>query len=254
MATNTKYRSIFTGQEIDEAIASLKAAGNNQAIILANDFSGGATKAASADLAKNLNDRVAVFENTTSLYNIIAGLPNFRVYTDSEHNQLVAVSSVIKGSFLNPASRTASSIDATNFSGTEVTFLMDDGSGDGLSEVSRWDTVSKTWRKMKFQYDGNFSNTQVQFAGATTMFSFDKTKYNTMKCIVSAVDFSQTQRHIQEVLLTFIGSDTYISVYGEVGNATLFALTSSMVNNNVNLIVTTNTNNVTISGKVLARI
>jgi hypothetical protein len=256
MATPQKYISVFTGQEIDQAIAEMR--GALSASLIVNDFSGGTQKVASAELAKILKGMVDANNLPANIKTQLLSNANTHVLTDAEYSKInyLTRSTSFRGVFTNAAERTAAlSSEYTGYTGNEVTFIQDDGSGDGLSEFSRWDTTTSSWAKIRLYNTGGTTPTTIVSAGPNNLFSFRKDRYNTMKVLVSVSNSVGSQRQIQEAIVTVIGSDTYISVYNEVGNVSnLYSLSSSISGNNVNLVVTTTLPNLVVTGRVLAMI
>lgn len=255
MATPQKYISVFTGAEIDQAISEMR--GALSASLIVNDFTtGGAGKIASAELAKILKQQVDANNLPANIKAQLLSVPNTKVLTDAEYARLNYLTSTtaFRGGFTNAASRAAAlTSEYVGYTGNEVTFLVDDGSGDSLSEFSRWDIPSSSWKKIKLYNEGGTTPQVVATASTITLLTFRKDRYNTMKALVSVQNSGATSRQVQEVLITFIGADTYISVYNEVGNATnLFTLGSSISGDFVNLTVTTLSANLTVTGKMIA--
>lgn len=258
MATQV-YRSVYTGQEIDQAIADMQGALSAQLIV--NDFSGGTGKIASAELAKILNNNIIANNQPAQLKSQITSIPDSHLLTDAEYSSLkyatgTGRTSAFRGVFANAAARdTAISTEYAGYHGNEISFLQDDGSGDNLNEFSRWDTSSNTWKKVQLYNTGGTVPVVIAAASSTNFLSFRFARYNTMKVLVSARSADGTQGQVQEAILSYIHGDVYISVYSEVGNSsTLFNLTTAVDSTNVYVVLNTTAPNLTVTGKVMAMV
>jgi hypothetical protein len=258
MVAPQKYRSVFTGQEIDEAIASMQ--GSLNAGLIANDFNGGVGRIASAELAKTLKNTIDANNTGVNIKTLLLSVPNTKVLTDAEHTRLNFLTSTtsFRGSYPSAAVRDAALEDeSASYVGGELTFLVDDGSGDELSEISRWDPGSNSWKKVQLYNAAGASPQLIAAESAVDMFTYRTVRYSALKVLIAAHNIGQTQRQVQEALLTHVGSDTYISVYNEIGNVSnLFNITSSINTSTGIVTVTVNTlaANVTLTGSVLAMI
>lgn len=258
MLSTNRYRSVFSGREIDEAIASMKNTLSSDLIV--NDFTtGGQGKIASAELTKILKSQVDANDDPAHIKSQLLSVPNTHTLNDLEYStiQELTASSSFRGSFVDAAARDVaianSAVTTADMKGNEITFLEDDGSGDGLSEFSRWDTSSNSWEKIQLYNLGEVKPQTIAVASSVVLFSYRTEKYNTMKCLVSVCNSTQTQRQVCEVLVTHVGVDTYVSIYSEIGNvSTLFDVSTTIASGLVNLIITTKSPNLTISGKRIA--
>lgn len=256
MATTQVYRSVFTGQEIDQAISEMQGALSAQLIV--NDFSGGTGKVASAELAKILNNNIIANNQPANIRAQLVSIPDSHVLTDAEYSKFnyLGSSTTFRGVYANAAARdTAINSEYAHYLGNEVSFIADDGSGDSLSEFSRWDIPTSSWKKIQLYNAGGTPQQTIPAATATNLFSFRKARYTAMKCLVAVCDAAGANRQIQEVLITYVVNDAYISVYNEIGNSqTLFSLTTAIDANNVYVVVNTTAANLKVSGKILAMI
>jgi hypothetical protein len=73
-----------------------------------------------------------------------------------------------------------------------------------------------------------------------------------MKCLVSVGTVDGAQRQSQEIMVSYIGNDVYLSIYGDVGNAQLFNVSTNVTDGVVTLSVTTLSANTKVSAKQLA--
>lgn len=242
MTTNTTYRSVFSGQDIDEAIAAMKNSVNG--IVIASDFAtGGIEKAAAAELTKILHEQVEQIKDPDFLQTLLDQTTDYAKFTDADRIKMDRLTLDFRGGFLNAAARDAFiGSDIVNYVGRELTILFDNGTG--AVEFSRWDALNSKW--VRINLNAEFDPALIASASASTLFYFDATKFSTMKCVVSVGN--ATQRHVQELMVVSIGTDVYLSVYGEVGNATLFNASVNRVGNTVNLQITTLLPNLTMTG------
>lgn len=241
MTTPTRYRSIFTGREIDQILSSVK--GKIDTSLIVNNFNGGTELIASAELAKILYQSLQQFNDPNYIKELIISVPGNNLFTDAYKNKLDGISDKFKGSFANAAARDAV-INATNFAGGEIVFLLDDGSDYHLQAWTYWDAVNGVWKKSAFYKTGDISPIVVATAGTAVGTTMDKTLYSTFKAIVSAKKVLNIQ--CVEVLVTTNGTDTFYSVYSEIANSALFTLSVDIVGNNVRLLATTSTTAVTL--------
>lgn len=242
MTTNTTYRSVFSGQDIDEAISAMRNSVNG--IIIASDFeTGGFEKAASAELTKILNTKVEQIKDPVFLQSLLDQTLDYSKFSDVDRLKLDRLSLDFRGVFANPASRDASiGSDIVNFVGSEITLLFDNGLGQ--VEFSRWDALSSKWLRVNLLAE--VDPTPITSESTIGLFQFDATKSTTMKCVISVGN--ATQRQVQEVMVVAIGADVFLSIYGEMGNAALFNTSTNRVGDIVHLEITTLVPNLTVTG------
>lgn len=245
------YRSIYTGQEIDEAIASMKA---SVGLIISNDFLGGQDKAASAELAKTLNDHLTVVDTPDHIANLLSQSAGYIAFTDADQAKLDRTNTSFRGVYADLSSLNSATLsEDLSYTGNEIAVIINNGFG--FTEIRRWDASKAVWTKAKLFGVGDFDSVTASVAGQVSTFSFNPGNFSTMKCLISVSNNANTQRQIQEILVTYIGGDTYISIYGDVGNASLFNASAGVDGSgNVVLYITTLSDNLTISGKQLALI
>ena len=247
--TQLRYNSIFSGQAIDQAVSNMQNAVT--LVDIANDFNGGTTKVASAELAKTLNTNITTGLSPSNIAAIILSIPNSNIYTTAEKNKLASLSTALTGSYYDVLARTATAPSPVGYVGTELSFVVHDGTNRNLAQLSRWDISSATWKMARLYNIDEFVPVIVPTASVFPLYSFNKTRFSLIKVLISCVDSAGLNRQIQEVLVSFVGTDTYISVYGEVGNSsTLFNLTTSISGNIITLSATTSTTNSVISYKM----
>lgn len=252
MATPMKYRSIFSGQEIDEAIASMNNTFTQTDLV--NDFTGGTTKIASAELAKILHEDIEEIKDPTFLNTLLQAIPNYNTYTDAEKLKLSKLNDNFKGVYANSSIRDlVLSVDYGTYVGTEFSIILDDGSALAISQISIWDTTTSGWIPLKLSHNNPETSVQIASISSYEILSFDKLNFTTFKVIVSAYNLAKTLKQVQEATLVYIAGDVYISIYGAIGNSSsLFTLSTSVTGNNVNLVVNSLITNLTVTAKPLA--
>ena len=234
---NNTYRSIFSGQQIDDAVSGMQNVLTKVSIV--NDFSGGTDKAASAQLAVTLNNSIINLTSPASIQTALLSINGNQMFTTAEQTKLNNLSTSFVGSYINPTTRTAN-LNPVNFVGTELSGLIDDGTNRGMSQISRWDYPSASWKQLRLYNVDEFIPLSVPTASAVPIYSFDITRFSFIKMLVCCADTAGLNRQIQECLVSFVGTNTYISVYGEVGNnSNLFNLTTSLSGNILTVTATT---------------
>lgn len=244
--TPTKYRSSFTGSEVDRLLASIS--NKLDSSVIKNDFTGGADLVASAELAKLLNDQMERVLDPNYFRDLFLSIPDSNLFTDADKAKLAAVdNSTYKGVFTNPADR-STNLPTTGFVGKEVTFLLDDGTG--LQSWDYWDTVTSSWKKAKLVSVDELANQTFPTVGTGILAQFDKTEKRMGKFVVYATRTGGDFQGFEFLIGTNL-TDTYISAYGEIGNAVLFDVDATVSGNTINVRVTTLTNSVTVAGRRL---
>lgn len=247
MTAPQRYRSVFTGTEIDSILSSVKT--KIDASLIVTNFNGGTNLIASAETVKILYTSLQQFNDPNYIKQLIISVPGNNLFTDEYKNKIDGISDKFKGSFANAAARDVA-INATNFAGGEIVFLMDDGSDYHLQAWTYWDNLNGVWKKSILTKTGDVTPVSVATAGTAVTTTVDKTLYSTMKAVVYARKGLQLQA--VEVLLSSNGTDVYYTVYGELANTSLFTLSVDIVGNSIRLLATTTTTSVTIYIKKLA--
>lgn len=241
----TKYRSSFTGSQIDRLLSSISS--KLDASVIKNDFTGGANLVASAELAKQLNFQIERVLDPNYFQELFLSIPNSNLFTNADKSKLDAVdNTTYKGVFTNPTDR-STNLTTTGFVGKEVTFLLDDGSG--LQSWDYWDTISGSWKKAKLISSDELANQTFPTVGTGTLATYLKTEKRIGKFVVYA--YKNTDFQGYEFLVGTNGTDTFITAYGEIGNASLFDVDATISGNTINVRVTTLTSAVTIAGRRL---
>ena len=231
MVAPQKYRSVFTGQEIDQAVAAMR--DSLKINLISNDFTGGTGKIASAELAKILRTDLDAVNTGANIKAKLLSIPDAKVLTDVQYARVAALGGTpsFRGVYTNPTTRDAAlTAEVATYTGNEIAFLADDGFGDGISEFSRWDQGSASWKKVVLDSGQGTYPQVIAAASNVNLFSFRANRYSAMKCLVVVSNANGTQKQVLEGLITHIGKDTYISVHNEVGNVSnLFNLSSQYV-------------------------
>jgi hypothetical protein len=233
------YRSRYTGREIDQMLASIDNKIDLSYII--NDWTGGTQLAASAELAKNLNERLLKFSDPNYIEELITSIPGSLIFTAEDKDKLDRLAGFFQGSFINAATRNLA-VSTIGFSGGELTFLIDDGSGTNTQELSYWDTSTSTWKKARFLPDPATAATRYVAGGTIIGVTFDKTKFGAGKYVIKG----ESDAHIKivEMLAAVKGVDTFWTVQGEIGNGNnLFSVAGMSIAGDlvrINLLITPN--------------
>lgn len=250
MATPQVYRSIFTGQEIDTILAAVK--NKLDASLIVNDYSGGTGKLASAEIAKDLDGRINAFSDPNYIKTLILSVPDSNIYTTEEKTKLATMSGQFLGSYPDGATRD-SKVRTSSLLGGELTFIENDGTGLGLGGWFKWNNQTNQWEKAPLFDNAEDVFTSVPVAASTIIASFDSTKFSSMRGIVQGKNATNSYVNIQEFLMIYDGTNTYISVFGEAGNYhNLFGLSTRIDAGIVSLVAATTVNNTTIRVRRLA--
>jgi hypothetical protein len=254
--TQPTYKSVFSGKDIDEAIANMR--GALYEALISNDFLGGIGKLASAELAKILKARIDLIEDPAHLSLLLQNIVGYNNFTDDNKTKLNYINTKFRGVFPDSNTRDLAMLsELSAYTGNEITLILNDSTNKGISYFAKWDAGFGIWVRISTSGLTNpYPTTVVALAGNVDgIISFDKTLYSAMKCIISVRNSIASVRQIQEVMITSIGADTYISVYGEVGNSSiLFTPYTSIAGNLVKLSITTLQDGLTVDCKPIVMI
>lgn len=257
MAITPTYRSVFSGQEIDEAILAMK--NSLDASMIANDYNGGVLRIASAEIAKDLHQQVVQLQDPEYLRGLLLSISGAAQFTIDDQTKLdYARTDYFRGSYLTKATRDSTTLpEILNYNGDEIAFVVDDGTG--LSELSVWDTTQNAWRKAYLSRNFDIVPITSAVASDNVVTTFDASKYSTLKVLVTGT--SGTSIQSQEILMTVsidtnnVVQNVYLSVYGEVGNDFgLFNIKSSVNGTVVGLVATTLRPSVKVAAQIIALI
>lgn len=247
--TPQKYKSIYTGAQIDKLLASVPSK-LDQTLIVNDLTTGGATKIASAETVKVLGASIEQFKNPNYFKSLLLSIPDSNLYTNAEKAKLASLSPLFVGSFLDAATR-LSALVTTNYTGREISFLVNDG--QGLNEWSRWDTTQNAWVKVQLYRTGEIATLGIVSPTIVTLTTLDITKYTMCKVILTAKAATSVQA--SEFAVVYANGDTYVSEYGELGNSTsLYTITTSVSGNNVLIKITTTVGSTYVTAKKVAEI
>lgn len=213
MGTLTKYRSRFTGAEIDTLLASISNKIDSSIII--NDFSGGTTKVASAELAKILYADFQSLSNPNYLLSIIETIPDFNVFTTAEKTKLDGMSGEFKGVFQTTTDRD-NNLVTTSYVGGECCIIVD--VANSLGEIEEW-VVGYGWTRIELYNLGNLTTVTMSSTTAT-VYTYSTLIDSTAKMILTAQKVIGAVNNIQsiELLVCSNGTDVFYTTYGNIGN------------------------------------
>lgn len=212
-ATPLRYRSRFTGQQIEQLLDSVPSKLSLSHIV--DDYTGGTELVASAESVRKLWLRLAAFDDPNYIKSLILSIPGALIFTQADKDRIEELAGFFQGSFNNPADRN-SSVDTVGFSGGELSFLIDDGSGFGIQELSWWDAQSLQWKKSVFTKNPVDPVQNFTTAANRVVIQIDKAKFTSGKYAVRAD--TATQFTMFELFVALKGSDTYWTTYAQIGN------------------------------------
>lgn len=210
-ATPTKFRSRYTGAEVDSLLTSISNKIDTSYIV--NNFDGGTGLVASAELAKTLYLNDQRFEDPNYIQDLILSIPNAVIYTTADQDKLNRLAGAFQGSFPNAATRNQS-VNTGSFKGGELTFLINDGNGQ--QELSYWDSGALTWQKSQLIPSDNTIPATYPSGGDNVVMIMDLAKYEAAKYMVKCRN--GTDIMIFEILLCTNGVDTFWTSQGYIGN------------------------------------
>ncbi len=222
----TKYRSRFSGMEIDALLASISTKIDLSYIV--NDFSGGEKLVASAEIAKQLFISLQRFDDPNYIKSLILSIPNSIIFTQEDKDKINRLAGFFQGSFPTIAARNLA-VPTLGFTGGELTFIVNDG--NGVQELSYWDVGSLTWKKSKFVPDIVSASTNFPTAGTVVAISMDKVKYSTAKYQVRAE--TDTAVRMFEVMVVIKNANVFWTVANDIGDLTSISVASAVIVGNV---------------------
>lgn len=211
IGTATRYRSRYTGRQIDELLGSIQ--GKIDTTYIVNDWSGGTDLVASAELAKNLHDRLEKFKDPNFVKELYLTIPDADIFTKQDRARLDRTIGFFLGSFPNAAERNLA-INTIGFKGGEITFLIDDG--EGLQELSYWDTNTLSWRKSKWTREMGGGSETPSTGPDTPVIVVDRNKFSSGKYLVKAQQGLLVK--VLEVIFTSAGDNSWWTSYAPIGN------------------------------------
>lgn len=236
--TPTKFRSKYTGAQIDDLLTSISNKIDSSYIV--NDFSGGANLIASAELAKILYLQNQRLGDPNYIKTLILSIPGAAIYTTADADKLNRLAGAFQGSFANAAARNLA-VNPGAFKGGELTFLINDGNGQ--QELSFWNATTLAWTKSQFIPNANTTPVTYTTAGDNIVFTLDTTKYEAAKYMIKAKNGPDIL--VFEMLACFAGTETYWTSQGYIGSnfniakITSCSLTSTTLRITMNLLANT---------------
>lgn len=209
----TKFRSRYTGSEVDSLLTSITQKIDTSFII--NDFNGGAGLVASAELAKTLYTNSLRLQDPNYIRSLILSIPNAVIVTQSDLDKLNRLAGSFQGSYPNASTRNLA-VNPAAFKGGELTFLVNDGNGQ--QELSYWDAGGLVWTKAKLTPSPNTAPSFYPSGGDAIVITLDITRYDGAKYFVKVK--SGANILIFELLVCYSGLDTFWTTQGFIGNNT----------------------------------
>ncbi len=185
-ATPIKYRSRYTGVQIDNLLASISNKLDKSHI--SNDFNGGTEIVASAELAKILYLDLNKFNDPNYITQLILSIPNALIFTKEDKDKIDRLGGFFQGSFKDAATRNAS-VSTVGFKGGELTFLM--GNSDNHQQLDYWDAATLSWKMSLFEKQAEDTTTSHTTSATKVIITIPKTQYRTAKYGLRCESISQ---------------------------------------------------------------
>lgn len=246
MTAPTRYRSVFTGVQIDQLLSSISSKLDPSYIV--NDFTGGVNQVASAETVKILNDELTQIQNPNYFLNLLENIPGFNVFTDAEKTKLDGLNIQFKGAYANATTRNLA-VSTAELTGGELTFLLDDGSGFGLQSWDYWNASTATWTKAMLYRLGELTPVTFSVQGLAAFSMIDITQFTTCKVVLTATQAATTNIQVTELMLVTNGQDIFMTEMATIGNSTLIDMSADLQGTNMRLLASTLAPNVTIKGR-----
>lgn len=222
-ATPMKYRSRYTGPQIEQLLDSVPSKLSLSHIV--NDYSGGVELVASAESVRLLYLAQGRFSDPNYIKSLILSIPGALIFTQEDKDRIDALAGFFRGSFPNLSARN-SGVDTVGFKGGELTFVIDDGFGQ--QELSYWDATALQWKKSQFLKSPIDPSQSYTTAANRVVISIDKTKFSSGKYAIRCD--SATQFTMFELFLALKNTDVYWTTYAQLGtNDNLMKITSITV-------------------------
>lgn len=244
------YRSIYTGQQIDELLTAIKFKVSSDAI--SNAFSDvgdplNKEKISSAELCNILNERIANIENPEFLKTIISKINDSNIFTDAYRNKLDGLSDKFKGVYANIPARD-SEISTSTFTGGELCLLLNDD--EGAQSFQYWDANTNKWETFNTVRTNVSGNVTLPTIGTITFHTMDKSIYRA--CEITVVGVKTSSVHTSKILVTVAGNEIISCKYADLWNTNpLYTTNITMSGNEIVLGVDTLAAGVTVRAKKL---
>lgn len=242
------YRSIYTGQQIDELLTAIKFKVSSNAI--SNMFSDvgdplNKEKISSAELCNILNERMSNIENPEFLKTIIDRIDDSNIFTDAHKDKLEGLSDKFKGVYTSKPVRD-SEINTNTFIGGELCLLLNDGGGAQVFQY--WDANTNHWKTANTVHTNVSGSVTLPTIGTVTFHTIDKSVYST--CELTVVGTKASSIHTSKILVTAIGSEIISCKYADLWNTNpLYTTNITASGNEIVLGVDTLTAGVTVRAK-----
>lgn len=250
-----RYRSRYTGIEIDEILTSVGSKIGSE-IITTDINNGDIDRVPAASITKYLNERIEELNDPYYLLNIWMRLPDNNQFTDAHADKLDKLNDQFKGSFLTEAIR-AETLETRDFLGGELTFIIN--AGNNISRFDWFNANTRQWVPARFITDGTVDPINVPVPASIQFTGFDTSKNTSAKIIVSAKTGNRIK--VIEALVTTNGIDTFLTQHNVAGTDqhNAFDLFDILPELNpqtgiVNIFIVTKVSNMRIHGKVVAEV
>lgn len=208
MLAATKYRSMFTGRQIDDILKSVRDKIDKSSIT--QDYEEGGTEmVVSAEAVKNLSD---AFNNTftpSGVKDLLEQAEDSNIFTDSDKRKVNGINTQFKGTVPDIATRDA--IDTQFYTGGEVLLILRNNAD--VSEFQYWDILTETWNPVTS--GGGERDRATIPAGAAVIASFDINDVSGVKYVVHGKSpLGDVQ--IVEVLVANKLTNVHWTAFGEI--------------------------------------
>lgn len=239
----------YTAAEIENLLGSVasKLDGTNVATSL--DETAPEKTLPSIGLVRAVNEKFDSLSDPDVFEGLFRNIPNADIFTQVDREKFEAQNlSSFKGVFANAALR-ASALNTVDFAGGEITFLIDNGVG--LQSWDYWDKTSGVWKTGRLVSGGSIGTLEVPTQGTVVYTALDTTKFKTAAIMLSATK-AGGQYHALTTLIGTNGTDSYYTVYGDLGNTDLVTVATAMNGTSLEFRVTTLASEVTLKASKFA--
>ena len=251
--TPERYRSRWTGREIDEGIASIKDKLDSSDIV--HDFSGGESKVSSGELSKTLKTLIDQIKTPSFFQSLYLSIPNAALYTTALNAKLTALSPDFKGVFANASVRN-SSLNTLAYTGKELCLLLDSGLGDGTQAFQYWSTSLVSWITVKLTNDGSLTQVLYPTIGTATFHTIPIANTDTVELTFRAKKILSNQYQAFSCLIGLApdGVTTFINHSNDIGNFELITVSTLVSSGLLRIMVTTLATDVVVDAKIVAQL
>lgn len=208
MQAGTKYRSLFSGKEIDETLKSVRDKIDKSSIT--DSYAGGELdKVVSAAAVKSLSDAFDKTFTADGVRTLIDEATDSNVYTDEDKRKVGQINTQFKGTVIDVPSRDA--IDVSKYVGGEVILVLRNTAD--LSEFQYWDGVSLKW--LPVSGGASAKDKATLPSGTTVIASYEMGSVHGAKYLVHGKS-TANDSHVVEVMITNKLTAIAWSQYGEV--------------------------------------